>query len=353
MARTAIETVVEARRNKKKKKKKKEAEQKLIDAPNIVPAPEPAPAPIPEQPSQYFASDTMAQKVFGTPNPTHSQRLELDYALMQGQGNIKGFGPDRGFTAQQTEIAQGQAAQEAGFPAAEEQLKQAGAFEEVTPERTELSPEVRSPIGKLPVLGVMSEALASILLPQKYETAEGIGFDMPLTEESVRERALRDIRDKSYSEGVTLAESFGTLVESIPVIGSLARKWAAGLIETPSANADNVIAEIDKVKEAASTGQEKVRNGLEDPDYGLDRARSMEEQIAALEGRLKALINSSPILRANTDEVNRIEEGILEAREKVARYRQAATYGLTAGLTGTGRIIPTDEQMFLALKEGK
>jgi len=208
-------------------------------------------------------------------------------------------------------------------------------------------------ISALPVLGPMADALATVIAPQVIQDRSGQKFPIPLTPETVREASLNEIRDRSFKKGVTFAQKFGSVVESIPVVGSIARKWAGGLIETPSANADNVIAEIDKVKEAASTGQEKVRNGLEDPDYGLDRARSMENQIAALEGRLKALINSSPILRANTDEVNRIEEGILEAREKIARYRQAATLGLTASLTGTGRVIPTDEQMLYELKRLK
>ena len=96
-----------------------------------------------------------------------------------------------------------------------------------------------------------------------------------------------------------------------------------------------------------------MRNGLEDPEYGLTRAREMEEQVAKLEGRMKLLINTSAILRANTDEVNEIQERILEAKEKIARYRTASSFGLTAQMTGTGRVIPTDEQMFMELKNQK
>ena len=113
-----------------------------------------------------------------------------------------------------------------------------------------------------------------------------------------------------------------------------------------------MLSHINKIKEDASTGQEKVRNNLEDPDYGLERARQMEEDLAWLHGRLKILINTSAELRANADQVNEMQERILEAREKVSRYRNAASFGLTAQLTGTGRIVPTDELLFLELKGG-
>ena len=75
--------------------------------------------------------------------------------------------------------------------------------------------------------------------------------------------------------------------------------------------------------------------------------------MAHLEGRIQLLILQSSVLQANVDEVNTIVEQIFEAREKVNRYRTASEFGYTAQLTGTGRIIPTDEQMFYELKKLK
>jgi hypothetical protein len=238
------------------------------------------------------------------------------------------------------------------------ELEEAGAFEEVTPEEVALTPEQQ--FGEeLPILGPATGAIQSVLgnalrkgwLPI-LETRKG-EEPFPITEETLREASLAEIRKESLKEGISLRESFGSLVEAIPVVGTLASKYAGGLIETPSSNAEDVIAEINRIKEAASTGQEKVRNNLEDPEYGLDRARNMEEDIAKLEGRLKALINTSARLRTSSDQINLIQEQILEAREKVSRYRNAATFGLTAQLTGTGRVVPTDEQLFFALKDYK
>jgi len=295
-----------------------------------------------------------------TKNPTPNSRevlVDLDALRSQRKAERRTGIPDQpvrtfvrqeGGTFAQTDAEAAPRASKVaeGVP---EELEEAGAFEEVTPQRTELSPE--NPmgfIGKIPVVGPMSRAMTSIVLAQQNEFSGK--FEGPIDEQSAREIVLRKIRDDSLNEGLTAAESFGTLIESIPIVGALASKWASGLIETPSGNANNVIGEINKVKEAASTGQEKVRNGLEDPVYGLERSRQMEEQVSHLEGRIKALINSSPILIANSDQVNTIEEQILEAKEKIARYKQASSFGYTAELTGTGRVIPTDEQMFYELQ---
>lgn len=262
----------------------------------------------------------------------------------------------------QTTVAEAQAAK----VEATGQLTQEGAFEQVTPQTVPLAP-IGTP--DVPVVGAAGGAIASVLFNAQEKgwlknfptISVGKGavaereaeFPVPLTPETLREAALTEIRDTALQEGITKAESFGSMVEAIPVAGGLIGKYVGGLVEAPYANQKNVLKHINDIREAASTGQEKVRNGLEDPEYGLTRAREMEEQVAKLEGRMKLLINTSAILRANTDEVNEIQERILEAKEKIARYRTASSFGLTAQMTGTGRVIPTDEQMFMELKNQK
>ena len=289
----------------------------------------------------------------GTLNIQDRERLAAARAQDQGiapQGSIK-----RQETLQEIQVAkQIKSQQTAG-----QTLEEAGAFEEVTPREVSLAPEER-PGGGIPILGPSVSAIQgaigsivqdTIFAGEAVVTGEQ-AFPIPMTPETVREAALREIKQKSFDEGISLSEGIGSVIESIPVVGSLANKYASGLTQTPSANTQTVLAEINRIKEAASTGQEKVRNGLEDPDFGLDRARSMEEDVSKLEGRIKLLINTSAQLRANTDNVNLIQEQILEAREKISRYRTASEFGLTAQLTGTGRIIPTDEALFFELKGG-
>jgi len=247
------------------------------------------------------------------------------------------------------------------------QLEEAGAFEEVTPEEVSLQegtfvPPV--PIGGPAGAGVVQGILQNPRIKEWMASQVGLrtlavsaitpeeAFPT-LTDETLREAALREIRKESYKKGISSRETFGAFVEAIPLFGSLVSRYVGGLVEAPYSNAMSVLDEINKIKEAASTGQEKVRNGLEDPDYGLGRAREMEEDISKLEGRIKLLKETSAILQANTDEVNKIQEQILETREKIARYRQASEFGLTASLTGTGRVIPTDEQIYFELKDMK
>ena len=238
-------------------------------------------------------------------------------------------------------------------------LEKAGAFEEVTPREVNLQAETgEGALGpSAGALGSASEMKDTFVVLKEAgfisdDSTRGEGdFPMPEDPLTLRELALRQIRQDSFDLGISQREKFGAAIEAIPALGGLVGRYVGGIVEAPYANQKAVLAEINKLKEAASTGQEKVRNGLEDPDYGLGRAREMEEDISKLEGRMKLLIDSSAILRANTDEVNVIQEQILEAREKVARYKQASSFGLTAQLTGTGRVIPTDEQMFMELKK--
>ena len=296
------------------------------------------------------------------------QREKIAGKLMEGGASYKSAvkdatkiisGMDIGTSAQKL-VSDVQSEKEG----AARELENLGAFEEVTPKESQLLPTEPSLLEKsIPFFGRSLAALATTrnIAELTGGSAEGLGFGgvsegeaqqafPALDNATARELLLNQIRQESFKKGISLHESIGSLTESIPVVGSLVSKYASDLIEDPSGNAANVIGEINKVKEAASTGQEKVRNGLENPEYGLTRARQMEEEIARLEGRMKLLVLSSPILRANSDQVNLIQEQILESQEKISRYKQAASIGLAAQITQTGRIVPTDEKMLLELK---
>lgn len=242
-------------------------------------------------------------------------------------------------------------------------LQGAGAFEQVTPGEVSLQPSPK--FGEnIPVVGPSTAAIGSILenaankgwLGPLIKTGEGAetseeAFPTPQTPETLREEAIRKVSQKSYEKGISAGESFGAFVESIPIVGGLVSKYARGLVETPSGNADNVIGEIRSERERAATSAEKVRNGLITPSDGFEIAQQMEINVAELEGRLKLLINTSAILRANTDEINKIQQEILRTKERVNQLRLAAGFAMTAQMSGTGRIIPTDEQLFYELKE--
>ena len=246
-------------------------------------------------------------------------------------------------------------------------LTEAGAFEEVTPQKVSLEPIGTSDI---PIAGAAGSAIASVLFnaaqkgwlgPEDKKRALGasnipeseLEFEPPMTEETLRTQALRKIRDNAVKKGISKAESFGSMIEAIPVVGGLIGRYVGGLVEAPYANAQEVKSNIVGYREEATNIVEKMNKNLYPPLEGLQRARQMEEDIAKLEGRLKLLVNSSAILRANVDELNKIEDEILRTKEMVDILRTGANYAYTAELTGQGRVIPTNEELYYELKGGK
>lgn len=249
-----------------------------------------------------------------------------------------------------------------------EQLSETGAFEEVNPYlgQTSLTP-LETPAANVPLIGKPAESIISSVLlnarmrgwldnqlkegaPGKELTSGEAQFPMPETPETLREAALREIRQKSYEEGISATETFGAFIEALPIVGGALSKWVK-IGETPYANAEDVKNEILSFGEKSTNMQEKVRNGLKDPQEGLDYARKAEELIAQLEGRLKLLVQTSKVLREDADLVSGWESAIDDAKIRVDNLRQASAYARTAEMTGTGRIVPTDEQMFFELKD--
>ena len=242
-------------------------------------------------------------------------------------------------------------------------LEEAGAFEEVTPREVELSPDLKSDIPFLtPIAGAASQVakprsvvgiirdngwLPDLIPP--IRTGEE-AFPIPETEETLREASLRQISINAFNEDTTEAEKWGAYIETLPAVGEINR-WVGGVVEAPYENALVALAEIEKIATTATNNQEKTRSGIMPAAFAMNRAREMEERIAWLEGRLKLLINQSKVLQANTDKVNLMMQAILDAKIRTDNFRTAAAFALTASLTETGRIVPTDEQMYFELKE--
>lgn len=332
--RTAIETITAARRKKKRQEKiEKRAEEMRQESAQVEPTKAVAPPLVTQPPGTG-----------GTPIPG---------AVTKGGGGVITIdGKDFVVTPTQRDIIEGRVrpgrlvgvsgAQAALQQAATGTLEQAGAFEEVTPTRTELStPGVE---GDFPISSPIASAISNLISPK--------GFLDPLTDETIREKALRKVRFDEFKKGTSNQVKFGVFIETIPIAGKAVSSYVSGLIQTPSGNAENIFAEISAFGEEATNNQEKTRSGIMLASFAMARAKEMEEQIAELEGRLKYLVNISPILQAETDNVNKWETKIFQVKERIDNFRTAAAFALTADLTGTGRVVPTDEELYFALKEG-
>ncbi len=295
----------------------------------------------------------------GRLTPQDAQRLATARARLAGLPEEVALrdirAPETAEEIQQAKLIKGKA----GFG---EELEQAGAFEDVTPREVELSPDLKTDVPVItPTLGAASQFIEPrpILVwardkgwlgdffPEKRTGEEA--FAIPETPETLREAALRQISINAFNEDTTRAEKFGALMELLPAFGAI-DQWVQGVIESPHENALDVIAELKDIGEQATNSQEKTASGVMPASFAMNRARDMENDVAELEGRLKLLINQSKILQANPDQVNLMEEQILDAKIRIDNFRTAASFALTAEITGTGRVIPTDEQLFFELK---
>lgn len=314
------------------------------------------------------AAITEKQEEKGKERRTQALRKETAEARATGRGKVA-VETEEGFDERSPEEAQAlqqqkqsEAAQQVFAESPEGQaqaererqgvefLERRGVLEERLPERVELD----LPTGnrRVPVLGPGAQALGVALAPAETSffanllNLEPEELQNPLINnpENLRETALQEIQKEVIAEGLSAGERFGAIVESVPVIGGLAAKFAGNLIEDPKSNVETVLSEIDSERERASVLAEKAFTGkLGDPFLAVEQIEDIEENIIRLEQRIQLLSQSSAALRADADALNRIEEKILRSKERVFIAKQAAAGGIVAPAT--------DSNIFLTLQE--
>lgn len=193
----------------------------------------------------------------------------------------------------------------------EEQLK---VQTEEQPVRRELDPE-RLGIEKVPVVGpLLKGAFDKVLF---YKGGSELSKEAKIQPEEMRTIVLSAIEKQEVERGLTGSERFGEFVEAIPIIGSIAAKYAGGLIETPSENTQTILKELKTEKTRATNAEIKVKDGTLSVQAGQEIIEDIDNNIQRMESRMKMLISHSPELKFNSDGVNFIETKILEARERL------------------------------------
>ena len=220
---------------------------------------------------------------------------------------------------------------------------------EEIPVRRELDPTI-SALEKVPVLGgtfgaikdviqgVVLKAITEGEYKEKFKKTLGVA-----TPEELRTVAFTQIEKQEIERGLTASEQFGAIIEGIPIVGSLAQEYAGGLIETPSENAAEVVTNIRKEKRRLSNIETNVKLNYLPVAAAQIQITDIENNIQKLESRVKLLINNSPELKFNSDNVNTIETEILLAREKVF---QAKLNVLEGAITD-----PTELELFRKLSQ--
>lgn len=212
--------------------------------------------------------------------------------------------------------------QEAPLVAGEAEAEQIAVAQEAIrveqPERRELDPS-RTALGAAPVIGPLAEGIL-----------KAVGFtpsvNLDATPEEMKTLALTKIEKQEINKGITASENFGQFVEAIPVFGSLASKYAGGLLETPSENTQTILKELKTEKTRATNAEIKVKDGTLSQAAGQEIIDGVEQNIQRMESRIKLLVQNSPELKFNSDGVNFIETKILESRERLfqAKINMAA-----------------------------
>lgn len=341
------------RREKKRKEeeKKKDTKQKTVKTKTI----------------QKKVGFTQEQTEGGAVTPPQRIGPMRDRALLPGEvkvttrpsGTIKGGPQDIDITGL-TPIQVEQAIAERDIEMAKSHLEQAGAFDEIQPEREiSLQPERVTGEG-IPVIGPATAALSAswahwfknIPFLKKFvgEGAETGESAFPILDDfTAREIALNEIRRNNYDKGIKASNAFGTLVEAVPIAGSLVGKYAGGLVDDPSNKVETLMAEVRSERERAATSTEKVNSGLITPIDGLDISETMQDNMARLEGKIKLLTSTSPELRSNPEEVDKNEEEITRARERIDQYHDASSKAYARQLVQGFISNPTNEQIYVEL----
>lgn len=212
-------------------------------------------------------------------------------------------------------------------------LEEVGFAEEKLPEAVELEEE-RKGVEKLPIIGPTIKAGRGVSGREEnifasyynnvFHPKEKVSQALLQNPETARELVLQEIQKKEAKKSTSGSEKFGAYIESIPLLGPLAGKWAGEMLETPSANVDTVLRNIKESRGRILKKYEAIRANLFDPVLGYQNILDEEENLYLLEQRIKNLAVESAILIADADKLNVIEGKILRAKEVAFFAKQAA-----------------------------
>ena len=265
--------------------------------------------------------DAETGRLKGIVNPEGRVLLNLEEAEVRALAQKFARRQQLPFGTQEAQTVQAQQQAEAEQAALGEQV----------PERRELDLEEvgEGQLEKIPIIGGIAASFANVLF-QMDKNRVGRGeralFDETLDKsvlqpQELRDKALSMVEKEVFDQGISGADAFGVFIEGIPVIGSLANTYGAGLLELPSENIETMKTEIQKVRTKASKYESWTRRSDLDPAILEGYIRKSELNLQRLESRIKMLSNFSSSLRFDSDQINVIETEILTARESLLESR--------------------------------
>jgi len=221
------------------------------------------------------------------------------------------------------------------------------------PEKRTFDLPEKKGFSKLPILGGFITAGGRAILSalkKKQDTKGGTileNYDLKKgaipEPEILMNDALTQIEKEVIGEGLTASEQTGLVVEGIPIAGALIGKYAGGLVETPRGNIEAIRKNIKKERTRMTKYETWTSGGIMSPRLAEQELEIAQQDAQRMESRLKLLINHSPSLQFNSDEINVIETEMFTYKELLFAIEQRIAQ------VESGAITPSDFQAGLAL----
>lgn len=238
--------------------------------------------------------------------------------------------------------------------APQQQLEESGAFQGVQ-QAQDLNPQLTNIEGVQPlgenVKSVQAVRTTAVLNSIDQKRLQNMGLEeFQNSPEAISEPFLNElIRTETDLEvlksGQATASTFGSFIEAIPVAGGLARKYAGGLITTPSSQVDDLVSNIDKLESQISREKEALESS--DPYIVLQNLKKYEEQVTWLESKIKILSSQSAELKSAPEELDTINTKIQGTYTLISQVRNKA------GIKTIERSQPTTDQAYLIFQNLK
>lgn len=276
------------------------------------------------------------------PNISPTQAKSMLNLYSQQRAIPTGAGGQAGMTAAQ--IAQQQEQQELTQEALTNlEQKQTIAERELSPRPTAGQSEIGG--ANLAALEMVSRT-TPLLSPKgfydKYIKGEEINEEeiTGLSPENQRTAALTKAEERIIKKGLDLNEKLGAVVEAIPFGG-----WAAGALNivTPSERVKDIESNLEEVEQFASDVASNAGQGLITPNKAIDLIEEYEIKLQEMEAKIKLNAVYSAELRANPEQLNKIET-------KIARIRQTFYEAKFEAATGGVKQEPNEYQIYNATK---
>lgn len=189
----------------------------------------------------------------------------------------------------------------------------------------------QSGLSKIPVIGDFLNAIGGVSAnlvgkvdvknPAQMGIINPVAGGIQLTPQQQQQQLVLAAEQQAIQKGITSGDQLGAIIESVPIIGFLATKYARGLINTPKGTINELTSQIQLQKQGALDDQRDAKLSPEMKEISYANVRKREDKIRALEGRIKLMTLYSAEARSNPEEIDTIEEEILNSKKALLRIK--------------------------------